>query len=111
MKLNPGAKLMMSVDDSKNEIILTPFLGEDIEPIKLRVEMNDHAGAMNNILEVFTELGLNLIQSEAHVLRKDIAEMVAIADLNTMDEKLALQDIKKKILENKDAIKVDIVKL
>ncbi len=111
MKLVSGAKLMMFVDDEKNEIRLTPFLDPNANPVQMRVIMADKQGALAKITAAIGEMGINLTYEEAHVLRKgEQAEWQAIADLTPMKESLNLEEIKARIIATKVALEVEIQK-
>ncbi|MEX2757315.1 MAG: hypothetical protein Q6365_018200 [Candidatus Sigynarchaeota archaeon] len=106
-----GAKLMMFVDDEKNEIRLTPFIDPNANPVQMRVIMADKQGALAKITAVIGEMGINLTYEEAHILRKgEQAEWQAIADLAPMKESLSLEEIKARILATKVALEVEIQK-
>jgi uncharacterized protein with ACT and thioredoxin-like domain len=111
MKLASGTKLMMMVDDEKNEIRLTPFIDQNANPVQMRIIMADTQGALAKITAVIGEMGINLLYEEAHVLRKGVqAEWQAIADLAPMKESLSLEQIKARILATKVAQEVEIQK-
>ncbi|MEX2719153.1 MAG: hypothetical protein Q6370_022885 [Candidatus Sigynarchaeota archaeon] len=111
MRLVSGAKLMMFVDDEKNEIRLTPFIDPNANPVQMRVIMADKQGALAKITAVIGEMGINLTYEEAHILRKgEQAEWQAIADLAPMKESLSLEEIKARILATKVALEVEIQK-
>ncbi|HME52269.1 MAG TPA: hypothetical protein VKM55_08625 [Candidatus Lokiarchaeia archaeon] len=111
MKLATGTKLLMEVDDENNEIKLTPFLGQDAKPVKMRILMSDVQGALAKITGVIGEMGINLLYEEAHVVRKGVqAEWDAIADLATINEPLDLDQIKERILATQVALDVSIQK-
>ena len=111
MKLVTGTKLLMEVDDENNEIKLTPFLGQDVKPVKIRLLMTDEKGALAKITTAIGEMGINLLYEEAHVVRKGVqAEWDAIADIASIKEPLDLEQIKERILASKVAIDVSIQK-
>ena len=111
MKLATGTKLLMEVDDENNEIKLTPFLGQDVKPIKIHLTMTDEKGALAKITTLIGELGINLLYEEAHVVRKGVqAEWDAIADIAAIREPLDLEQIKERILATKVAMDVSIQK-
>ena len=111
MKLNSGTKLMMMVDDEKNEIRLTPFIDQNAKPVQMRVIMADTQGALAKITAAVGDMGINLLYEEAHVLRKGVqAEWQAIADLAPMKEVLSLEQVKARILDTKVAQEVEIQK-
>ncbi len=111
MKLVPGAKLMMLVDDEENEIRLTPFIDPNANPVQIRIIMSDKQGALAKITAVVGDMGINLLYEEAHVLKKGVqAEWQAIADLAPMKESLSLEQIKARVLATKVAEKVEIQK-
>lgn len=111
MKLTSGTKLMMLVDDEKNEIKLTPFIDQNANPVQLRVLMSDTQGALAKITAAIGEMGINLLYEEAHVLRKGVqAEWQAIADLAPMKEQLGIDQVKARIMATKVAQQVDIQK-
>jgi AbrB family looped-hinge helix DNA binding protein len=111
MKLASGTKLMMMVDDEKNEIRLTPFIDQSANPVQMRILMSDTQGALAKIAAAIGDMGINLIYEEAHVLRKGVqAEWQVIADLAPMKEALTLEQIKAHILATKVAQEVEIQK-
>ncbi|MBN2153637.1 MAG: hypothetical protein JW839_19430 [Candidatus Lokiarchaeota archaeon] len=111
MKLAPGAKLMMLVDDEENEIRLTPFIDQNANPVQMRVIMADKQGALAKITAAIGEMGINLLYEEAHVLKKGVeAEWQAIADLAPMKEALSLDQVKARVLGTKVALEVEIKK-
>jgi len=111
MKLVSGTKLMMTVDDEKNEIKLTPFLGSEAKPVQMRIAMADTQGALAKIAAVIGDMGINLLYEEAHVVRKGVqAEWLVIADLATMKENLSSDQIVERIKASKVALDVEIQK-
>jgi hypothetical protein len=111
MKLASGTKLMMLVDDEKNEIRLTPFIDQNANPVQIRVIMSDTQGALAKITAAIGDMGINLLYEEAHVLRKGVqAEWQAIADLAPMKETLSLEQVKARIAATKVAQQVEIQK-
>lgn len=113
MRLATGTKLLMEVDvdDEKNEIKLTPFLGPDAKPVKIHVVMADVQGALARITAAIGEMGINLLYEEAHVVRKGVqAEWDAVADIAAINESLDLDQIKERILASKVALDVTIQK-
>nr|MDO8116935.1 hypothetical protein [Candidatus Sigynarchaeota archaeon] len=101
MKIGPGTNLLMIADDSKNEIMLTPFLGQDAKPVKMQIIMRDQQGALAKIAQIIGDLGINLLSEEAHILKKgEQAEWMVIADLATMKSIRTLEQIKQEILES-----------
>ncbi|MHA1684760.1 MAG: ACT domain-containing protein [Promethearchaeota archaeon] len=107
MKLAPGTKLLMNVDEERNQIILTPFLGVDVKPIGIRIVMKDKKGALAHVATAISELGINLLLGEAHIVSKGKqAEWSIIADLSTV-ENIALEEIKDKIINSGGADEVE----
>jgi AbrB family looped-hinge helix DNA binding protein len=111
MKLAAGTKLIMMVDDEKNEIRLTPFIDQNANPVQIRVVMADTQGALAKITAIIGEMGINLLYEEAHVVSKGVkAEWQCIADLAPMKQALTMDQIKARIKESKTALEVEIQK-
>lgn len=107
MKLNPGTKLLMNVDEERNQIIMTPFLGSDVKPVKIRILMKDQKGALAHVATAISDLGINLLLGEAHIVSKGLhAEWSIVADLSTSGD-MSLEEIKEKIIDSGGAEEVE----
>lgn len=108
LKLNPGTNLLMHVDEIRNSITLTPFLGKDTKPIKINILMKDQSGALARVATAISDLGINLLLGEAHIVSKGLqAEWTIVADLNSADSEISIEDIERKIIDSGGALKVD----
>jgi len=108
LKLLPGTKLMMVVEEEKNEIVMTPFLGNAARPIKMRIVMNDKKGSLAEIASIISSMGINMMYTEVHSIQSGKAEWTAIADIAGAREGLTPGEIKQKILECDVAVEADI---
>ncbi|MHA1792647.1 MAG: ACT domain-containing protein [Promethearchaeota archaeon] len=111
LKLRPGTKLLMTVDDESNQIIMVPFLGKDSHPIKIRILMKDQSGSLAKIATVISELGINLLFGEARIIRKGVyAEWTIVADLGSSEDETSLEAIKERIMKSEAAIEVEFMR-
>ena len=108
MKLTPGTNLLMTVDDETNQITLTPFMGNETKPIRIRIVLKDQKGALAKVATVLSEIGINLLLGEAHIIRKGVyAEWSIVADLGTAENEVSLEDLKEQIIKSGGAVEVE----
>lgn len=102
-------QLMMVADTEMKEIKIYPVgLDKDQKPIKLKIVMSDSPGALAKIAETFGSLGISLMYGESAILEKN---KTALWTVISPTPKIPLSELKEKLIQDGDAIKVEIVPL
>ncbi|MBY9007236.1 MAG: hypothetical protein KGD63_10810 [Candidatus Lokiarchaeota archaeon] len=102
-------KLMMVADTEMKEIKITPVgLDKDQKPIKLRITIADSPGSLAKIAETFGTLGISLMYGESAILEKN---KTALWTVISPTPNIPLNELKERLKNEGDAIKVEIVPL
>ncbi|MBN1214255.1 MAG: hypothetical protein JXA99_02315 [Candidatus Lokiarchaeota archaeon] len=102
-------QLMMVADTETKEIKITPAgLDKDQQPIKLKITMADSPGSLAKIAETFGSLGISLMYGESAILEKD---KTALWTVISPTPNIPLNELRERLIQEGDALKVDIVPL
>ncbi len=104
-----NTQLMMVADSELKEIKIAPVgLDKDQKPIKLRITMDDVPGSLAKIAKTFGNLGISLMYGESAILEKN---KTALWTVITPTPNIPLEDLEKRLKNEGDALKVEIVPL
>ena len=101
-------QILMIADDEKKEAEIHPvaWSGEK-ETIKLKIYMDDVAGALAKIATTFGEEGISLIHGEASVVEKGKSAIWTV--IAPVPEDMSVEELIKVLLEKGKAKKVEIL--
>ena len=105
--LKENSQIMMISDSDAKEIKIIPLpFSEEKSFIRLRIYIEDKAGALAKIAAIFGELGISLLYGEAVVIKKGVeAEWNVLAPVTDMP----LEQLKSELREKGGAIRVEIM--
>ena len=83
LNLKENSNVLLSLDTSKNELILLPFASAGDELYRVVVELSDAPGSLSRLLLLLAKSGVDLVQSESIASdRGRSAEWRATVDLS-----------------------------
>jgi len=108
--LTTNSQLMMVSDSEIKEIKMTPIgLVHEKQLIKFRIVMKDEAGALAKIATAFANHGISLIYGESIIVEKEKTAIWTV--MGPKPENLSLEELKKILIEEGSALKIDILPL
>jgi AbrB family looped-hinge helix DNA binding protein len=108
--LHEGTYAVIRLERNDRNVLVSLFAGAKAKLVEIRLKIPDRPGALARAARTLSELNLDLMMSSSRTLKKgDAAEWVAIADISQSSK--SIDDIKSKILENRDANEVEIKEL
>ena len=107
--LTENTQLMAISDSEAKEIRIIPLqLTDNKTYIKIQIHIKDEPGSLAKIANAFGDLKISLVYGESIIIKKGVeAEWTVIAPAPSND--LTLEDLKKYLIENGGAIKVNIL--
>lgn len=104
--MQEGSYASVRIDRECQSISVGLFAGPGAQLVQMRMMISDRPGALARIARTLSELNLDLLISNSRTIRKgELAEWVVVADF--AGSAMTMEDVKKKILANKDATKVE----
>ena len=108
--LQEGTYAVIRLERNDRNVLVSLFAGAKARLVEIRLKIPDRPGALARAARTLSELNLDLMMSSSRTLKKgDAAEWVAIADISQSNK--PIEDIKSKIIENRDANEVEIKEL
>ena len=105
--MHEGSYAAVRIDRENSSISISLFAGAAAKLAQMMLKIPDRPGALARIARTLSELSLDLLASSSRTLKKgELAEWVVIADFAQIS--MTMEEIKKKILENRDALSVEI---
>jgi AbrB family looped-hinge helix DNA binding protein len=108
MKNGSYAAVRMDRDDRSVSVSL--FAGVHARLVEMKLRIPDRPGALARAARTLSEMNIDLMTSSSRTLKKgDVAEWVVVADVG--ESGMTVDDIKRRILGNRDAITVEFKEL
>jgi AbrB family looped-hinge helix DNA binding protein len=108
--MKEGAFTAVRINREERILTIGLFAGAKSKLVEMRMRIQDRPGALARVARTLSEMSVDLLSSTSRTLKKgELAEWVVIADFGQSTK--TPEDIKKKVLENKDAIVVDVRQL
>ena len=107
LNLKENSNVLLSLDTSRNELILLPFASAGDELFRVHVALSDAPGSLSRLLALLAKSGVDLVQSESVASdRGRSAEWRATVDLSKCKSKPSA--VKELLLREKVATMVEI---
>jgi bifunctional DNA-binding transcriptional regulator/antitoxin component of YhaV-PrlF toxin-antitoxin module len=107
LNLKVNSNVLLSLDTSKNSLLLLPFASAGDELCRMGVALSDAPGSLSRLLSLLAKSGVDLVQSESIASdRGRSAQWRATVDLSGC--KMKPDAIRKLILKERVAAKVEI---
>ena len=108
--MREGAYTSVRINREENTLTIGLFAGAKAKLVEIRIRIQDRPGALARVARTLSELSVDLLSSTSRTLKKgDLAEWVVVADFSQSSK--SPEDIKKRVLENKDALFIDFKQL
>lgn len=108
--MREGAFTAVRINREERVLTIGLFAGAKAKLVEMRMRIQDRPGALARVARTLSELSVDLLSSTSRTLKKgELAEWVVIADFSQTTK--TPEEIKKRVLENRDAIVVDVVPL
>jgi AbrB family looped-hinge helix DNA binding protein len=108
--MREGAYTSVRINREERTLTIGLFAGAKANLVEIRMRIQDRPGALARVARTLSELSVDLLSSTSRTLKKgELAEWVVIADFSQSSKNP--EDIKKRVLENKDALLVDFKQL
>ena len=110
LNLKENSNVLLSLDTSKNSLMLLPFASAGDKLCRLNVTLSDAPGALSRLLVLLAKTGADLVQSESIASdRGRSAEWRATVDLSKCKTKPSA--IRELLLRERVAAKVEIAQV
>ena len=107
LNLKENSNVLLTLDTSKNALVLLPFASAGDDLYRVTVALSDAPGSLSRLLSLLAKSGVDLVQSESIASdRGRSAEWRATADFSKCKAKP--HAIRELLLREKVATKVDI---
>jgi AbrB family looped-hinge helix DNA binding protein len=105
--LKENSQLMIISDSDAKEIKMIPLpFSEEKAFVKLKITIEDKAGSLGKIANIFGELGISLLYGETVVIKKGFdAEWLVLAPIT----EVPLEELTRQLLEKGSAKKVEVI--
>jgi bifunctional DNA-binding transcriptional regulator/antitoxin component of YhaV-PrlF toxin-antitoxin module len=108
--MREGAYATVRINREERTLAIGLFAGAKAKLVEIRMRIQDRPGALARVARTLSELSVDLLSSTSRTLKKgELAEWVVIADFSQSAKNP--EEIKKRVLENRDAIVVDVKSL
>jgi len=110
LNLKENSGVLLSLDTSKNALVLLPFASAGDELCRVSVALSDAPGSLSRLLSLLAKSGVDLVQSESIASdRGRSAEWRATVDLSKCKSRPSA--IKELLLKERVATKVEIAQV
>ncbi|MGV9204637.1 MAG: hypothetical protein ACOC44_11540 [Promethearchaeia archaeon] len=108
--ITSDSQLMLIGDSEKKEIRITPAgIDREHEQIKYKITIKDSPGSLGKIATAFGNIGVSLVYGEAVIIEKNKTAVWTVIGPKPTD--LSLEQIKKRLISEGEAIKVETEQL
>jgi AbrB family looped-hinge helix DNA binding protein len=108
--MREGAYTAVRINRDERTLTIGLFAGAKAKLVEIRMRIQDRPGALARVARTLSELSVDLLSSTSRTLKKgELAEWVVIADFSQSAKDP--EEIRKRVLENKDAIVVEVKSL
>jgi AbrB family looped-hinge helix DNA binding protein len=105
--MREGAYTTVRINREERVLTIGLFAGAKAKLVEIRMRIQDRPGALARVARTLSELSVDLLSSTSRTLKKgELAEWVVVADFSQSTK--PPEEIRKRVLENKDAIVVDV---
>jgi len=105
--IREGAYAAIRINREERAISIGLFAGAKAKLVEVRMRIQDRPGALARVARTLSELSVDLLSSTSRTMKKgELAEWVVIADFSQSSRDP--EEIRRRVLENKDAIAVDL---
>jgi AbrB family looped-hinge helix DNA binding protein len=110
LAMREGSYAAIRMNSEERTISVSVFAGAQAKLLEIRLKIPDRPGALARAARTLSELKLDLLYSSSSTLKKgELAEWIVVAD--SVDAGKTPEEIRRRILENKDATVVEIKEL
>jgi bifunctional DNA-binding transcriptional regulator/antitoxin component of YhaV-PrlF toxin-antitoxin module len=110
LNLRENSNVLLSLDTSKNELVILPFAAAGDELYRVESALSDAPGSLSRLLSILAKHGIDLVQSESIASdRGRSAEWRATVDLSKC--RLKPTAIKELLLKEKVASAVEMARI
>src|SRR5512136_2684310 len=105
--MREGAFAAVRINREERSLAISLFAGVKAKLVEIRMRIPDRPGALARVARTLSELNVDLLSSTSRTMKKgELAEWVVIADFSQSSK--VPEEIRKKVLENRDALTVEI---
>jgi AbrB family looped-hinge helix DNA binding protein len=105
--MREGAYASVKMNREDRDVTICLFAGAKARLVEIKMRIPDRPGALARVARTLSELNVDLLSSSSRTLKKgELAEWAVIADFSQSSK--VPEDIRKRVLENRDAIAVDV---
>jgi AbrB family looped-hinge helix DNA binding protein len=105
--MREGAYAAVRINRDERGIVINLFAGAKARLVEIRMRIPDRPGSLARVARTLSELNVDLLSSTSRTLKKgELAEWAVIADFSQSNK--SPEEIRKKVVENRDAIAVDV---
>lgn len=105
--MREGAFAAVRINREERGLAISLFAGAKAKLVEIRMRIPDRPGALARVARTLSELNVDLLSSTSRTMKKgELAEWVVIADFSQSSKNP--EEIKKRVLENRDALAVEI---
>jgi len=105
--IREGAYAAIRINREERAISIGLFAGAKAKLVEVRMRIQDRPGALARVARTLSELSVDLLSSTSRTMKKgELAEWMVIADFSQSSRDP--EEIRRRVLENKDAIAVDL---
>jgi AbrB family looped-hinge helix DNA binding protein len=105
--MQEGAFAAVRINREERDLAISLFAGAKAKLVEIRMRIPDRPGALARVARTLSELNVDLLSSTSRTMKKgELAEWVVIADFSQSSK--GPEEIRKRVLENRDALAVEI---
>jgi len=105
--MQEGSYTAVRMTRESRALSISLFAGAQSKLVEIKLMIPDRPGALARVARTLSELSVDLLASNSRTLKKgELAEWIVIADF--AQSKLTAEDVKARVLKNKDAMSVEI---
>jgi AbrB family looped-hinge helix DNA binding protein len=108
--MKEGSYAAVRIDREDRSVMVSLFAGAHAKLVEMKLRIPDRPGALARAARTLSEMNLDLMTSSSRTVKKgDLAEWVVVADVGQSG--MTTEEIKRKILGNRDAMAVEVKEL
>jgi len=108
--MKEGSYATVRIDREDRSVTVSLFAGAHARLVEMKLKIPDRPGALARAARTLSEMNLDLMTSSSRTVKKgDLAEWIVVADVGQSG--MTMEEIKRKILGNRDAMAVEVKEL
>jgi len=108
--MKEGTYATVQLDRENKSVVIRLFAGAQAKLVEMRLMIPDRPGALARAARTLSDMNIDILSSNSRTIRKgEVAEWVIVADVGQL--KVSIEDVKRNLIINKDAISVDVREL